>query len=185
MKWEDILTPYDLYEFMKRNIEYGFVSNYNYKIYTRKSLQNNSLYEKLLFESYYLQTPDELLKTKCGLCYDQVELARFWLEHNNYKVYTFFSKGHNHAFLIYEANGFFYLFERTFININGIHAFPSLESAINYYKANEALFNNKSIDDILVYPYQDVLFGCSFFDFIYYATKENKDSNVLKLVNKE
>jgi hypothetical protein len=183
MKWEDILTPYDLYAFMKNNISYGFVSNYDQKIYTRKSLNNDPLYDRLILESYFLQTPEEVLKNKCGICFDQVELARYWLESNNYKVHTFFSKGHNHAFLIYEANGFFYLFERTFITINGIHAFRNLEEAVNFYKSAEALFNNKSIDDILVCPYQDVLFGCSFFDFILYASRDIGASLALKKEN--
>ena len=35
MKYEEIKTPEELYEFMKCNIKYGFVSGFDNKTYTR------------------------------------------------------------------------------------------------------------------------------------------------------
>jgi hypothetical protein len=174
MCFNEITTPYDLYYFMKENIIYGFVSNYDNKIYTRKGLNNDLIYDRLIIESYFLQTPAELLENKCGVCYDQVEFARFWLEYNNYNVYTFFTPIHNHAFLIYEKNNNFYLFETTLKPINGIHEFQTLDDAINFFKGIESIYNNKKMEDILIYPYDNVVYGCSFFDFISNIVKDNK-----------
>ena len=36
----------------------------------------------LLLNYYYLQTPEELLESKCGICYDQVEFIREFLKYN-------------------------------------------------------------------------------------------------------
>ena len=53
------------------NIEYGFKDeNGNNIIYDTEKWDNN------FNDFYYLQTSDELLKSKCGVCWDQTELER-------------------------------------------------------------------------------------------------------------
>ena len=51
-----------------------------------------------------IQDGNSLLQTRYGTCYDQVEFARKWFLENNYEVFTFFSKYHNHSFLIYNSS---------------------------------------------------------------------------------
>ena len=98
---KNIQSVEHLYNFMRENIKYGFISSIDKKAYRRVEVNDDELYEKMLIESYYLQTPEELLKSKYGLCYDQVELERKWLLDKGYKVLTFFSTHHNHSFLIF------------------------------------------------------------------------------------
>lgn len=172
MEYNDIKSPQELYQFMKENITYGFVSNYDNKPYTRKNLNDDNLYNRLILESYFLQTPEEVLITKHGICFDQVELARHWLINNGYKVHTFFIKGHNHCILIYEDNSKFCFFERSFKKINGIHEFFSLEDAVYFYKLSESIYSNIDINQIEVYEYNEVVFGCNFLDFCYRITEE-------------
>lgn len=172
MQYNDIKTPQELYQFMKENIIYGFVSDYNYLPYTRDCLNDNNLYDRLILESYFLQTPQEVLNTKHAICFDQVEFARTWFLNNGYRVYTFFVKGHNHCILIYEDNNKFYFFERTLKKIIGIHEFSTLEEAIYFYKLKESIFCNIDINDIEIYEYDTVVFGCGFLDFCYHITEE-------------
>ena len=163
--FEKVKTPEELYTYMKENIIYGFVSNYNQVAYTRTSLNDDALYNRLLFESYYLQTPAEILESKHGLCWDQVELVRYWLTRHGYNVFTFFIKLRNHAIIIYEKNNKFYWFERTFKPLNGIREFSSLNNALIFIRKAEAIVNNVEPFEIEVFKYDEVVFGCDFSTF--------------------
>ena len=165
MTFEKLKTPEELYVFMKENIAYGFVSNYNQMIYTPKSFNNYELYNRLLYESYYLQTPAEVLESKHGLCWDQVELVRYWLMMHGYNVYTFFIKIRNHAVIIYEKDNRFYWFERTFKPLNGIRKFSSLSAVLNFIRKAEAIVNKVELFDIDIFKYDEVVFGSDFYTF--------------------
>ncbi len=84
------------------------------------------------FESfYYLQTPEELLKTKCGVCWDQVELERQLFTRDNIDVKTFFiyisddDMLPSHTFLIYEDNNKYYWFEHSWGKYKGIYEYDN------------------------------------------------------------
>lgn len=163
MNYIDVKTPKELYDFMKENIDYGFFSNYDKKTHTRTNMNNDELYEKLLYGSYSLQKPEELLNTKCGICYDQVELERKWFEDNGYKVYTYYTPFHNHAFLIYIDDNGYNWFERTIKEFNGIHNKKTLEEMLDYYKRLQL---DNGTDEIKFYKYDNVKFHCGFENFI-------------------
>ena len=55
--------------YVMNDIEYGFKDQNGKNIIYDKEKWNNEFYD-----FYYLQTPNELLKTKCGVCWDQDEL---------------------------------------------------------------------------------------------------------------
>ena len=62
-------------------------------------------------KDYILETPEEVKKNKIGLCWDQVEYLRDYLEKKNVKVKTYFLIYYEgicptHTFLIYEENYF-------------------------------------------------------------------------------
>ena len=68
------------------NIEYGFKDELGNNIKDT----NPQKWEKDFFNTiYYLQTPEELLKSKCGVCWDQVELERKLFQENNIKFKTY------------------------------------------------------------------------------------------------
>ena len=41
-------------------------------------------------EFYKLQSPDEVLKNKIGVCWDQVELERYWFKKHGYEIKTIY-----------------------------------------------------------------------------------------------
>ena len=80
---------------------------------------------------YYLQSPEELLKSKCGVCWDQVELERKIMQDNNIKVKSYFiyivdkDKLPSHTFLTYESNNKYYWFEHSWGKYRGIHEYET------------------------------------------------------------
>lgn len=134
MEFQDIKKPEDLLDFMSSNITYGFVGK-NGKIYTNPASDEwNDWYKECL-----VQTGDEVLDTKVGTCWDQVELERIWFEKNNFEFKTFFiwfekyngDDYPSHTFLIYKSNNKYYWFENSFGIYRGIHEFNGEIDAIN------------------------------------------------------
>ena len=85
-------------------------------------------------ENYQLQSPNELLKSKLGVCYDQVELERYYFSSHSEKVTTYciiyeapdHHKTRTHTFLTYEKEGKHYWFEHAWEKFQGIHEYNSL-----------------------------------------------------------
>ncbi len=166
MEFNDVKNPRQLYEFMRENIKYGFISSYDMLVYSRKEIRNSELYEQLLFNSYFLQSPDSVLKSKYGLCYDQVEFARSWFSYNNYLVKTYFTKYHNHSFLVYYDNNSYNLFETTFKGSNGIYPFDNMEEVFDKYIEMQLSCAKSDInDDINIIEYSKPLYGQNFYQF--------------------
>ena len=152
MKYKDIKTPKDLLKFMEENITDGFVdkSGNKYTDLFSKEWQDN------WYSNCVVQTGKNILKTKIGTCWDQVELERLWFKGNNYQFKTIFmifelNKINNlptHTCLIYKELDKYYWFEHSFYNNRGIHEFNSYNEAINYIKNKqlEHAINNYKID---------------------------------------
>lgn len=168
MEYSDVKTPVDLYLFMKENIKYGFYSTYDNDTHRRVDMNDDMLYELLLFHSYYLQSPKELLISKHGICFDQVEFERDWFVKKGYEVYTFFTPHHNHCFLVFKDENGYNWFERTIKELNGIHTKKSLEELLYHYKYVQGNMNLK------LYEYDSVTFGVDVCNFIDSITKNDK-----------
>lgn len=141
MEFKKINSPKELLEFMSNNIKYGYVSK-NGKIYDN---QDSSSYWDDWYINCLVQTGEEVLKTKVGTCWDQVELERLWFENNNYEFKTFFIRFEvnkendypTHTFLLYKKDNKWYWFENSFEASRGIHEFCSIHDAINYVKEKQ------------------------------------------------
>jgi hypothetical protein len=134
-------TPADLLDFMNKNIVYGFVSRSGKKYLD----QNSKSWDNDWFEKCIVQSGEELLKTKCGTCWDQVELERKWFNEHNYRFQTIFlwfgipepNDYPTHAFLVFNKNDKWYWFEHSFEKYAGIHKFDSLNKLIGYIKSRQ------------------------------------------------
>ncbi len=121
-------------EIMKtmETIEYGFKDENNQNIIN----VNLEKWDNDFDVFYYLQEPQELLKTKCGVCWDQVELERKLFNDNkiNCLTYFIFIKDNDllpsHTFLIFELNNSFYWFEHSWYKYKGIHKYISKEELL-------------------------------------------------------
>lgn len=160
MKYIDIKTPLDLYIFMKENIKYGFVNQKD--IILKRKAVSDFYYEEELFRNYKFQCAAEVILNKYGLCYDQNELMRYWLESHNYEVFTFYSPIRNHSFLVYKDNDKYIWIETTYKKISGMYEFDSLEDLLKFYITIQGQREN-------IYEYSNKNYGCNFYDFITFA----------------
>ena len=92
---------------MNKNISYGYLGKNN-KIY----MPNDPNFDKDWLDNYILETPYDILSTKVGNCWDQVEFERNWFENNNYEYKTIYNQVllnydnsyPTHTFLVYKEN---------------------------------------------------------------------------------
>lgn len=135
MKYDEITTPNELGKFMTQNIHYGYLGK-NKKIYTE---ENRKEFDENWLKEYKLESPQELLTTHYGTCWDEVELERDWFTKHNYEIKTIFiwfdiNETNNlptHTFLVYKENNKWYWFEK-----GGIGEFSKLEYLLDYVKEN-------------------------------------------------
>lgn len=122
-----------------RNIEYGF------KDKNGANLINSESWDKNFYNFYYLLSPEELLHSKCGVCWDQVELERKLFNDANINCDTYFiyiddnENLPSHTFLIFQLNDKYYWFEHSWYDMKGIHEYDNIKALLNDVK-------NKFID---------------------------------------
>lgn len=178
----NIKNEYELLEFMKENIRYGFLTKEG-----KKYFPGDDNYNEIWFEDGIVQTGDNVLKTLVGTCWEQVEFERKWFEDNNIKVRTFFfwyeiEKENNyptHTILTYKKNNKFYWFENAFDFHRGIHEYDSIDELINdvkikYHKCTMNMINakNEDINLIRIYEYKKINIDMSIDEYINYVTSK-------------
>ena len=123
-------NQYELLDFMN-DISYGYMD----KDENIHKEMDNSFADNFALESYM-----EVLNNKIGICWDQVELERYFFENKNIKHNTYFivhydnDKCPTHTFLIYEDNNKYYWFEHSWELYSGIHEYDSEELALKDIK---------------------------------------------------
>ena len=113
-------TEFDVMELMS-DIEYGWVDQDNQK--------HVGDYDSFPYH-YKLQSPKEVMKNKLGVCFDQVELERYYFK--GYDIKTYFiiyyddNNYPNHTFLTFQKNNKYYWFEHSWEVYRGIHEYNTL-----------------------------------------------------------
>lgn len=146
LKINNLNTIEQLFNFIKHEISYGWLD--------QKGNQHPGINNAL---EYYLQSPEELLINKIGICWDITELSRCFFENmTTFKIETYY--------LFYEDN----------------KGCPS-HTILVFYKEDkvywfEAMFNNPSNDESGIYKYYNIEFLLKDFikKFIHYQISENK-----------
>lgn len=109
-------------------------------------------------DEYILQPPKEVIKNQIGVCWDQVELERFYFKNVNNSIKTFFivhydgDKCPTHTFLTFEKNDYYYWFEHSWEKFRGIHKYNTIKELLKDVKNKFIKFelNNKYIEENLV-----------------------------------
>lgn len=141
MKEFEIKIPEDILEFMKENIEYGWIDiNGNKHIKTMKDFRR----------LYITTTVHQTLKYGIGTCIDQVNLMHYFFNKINVKNKMFCCRifepdnynnleeeEHMHCFLLYYLNGKVYHIEHPNFEKIGIYEYnnekEAVSSIVNYY----------------------------------------------------
>ncbi len=116
---------------------------------------------KTFSDDYILQSPEELINNKIGICWDQVELERECFK--NYKsLKTFFLVHYDndicptHTFLTYEKDNKYYWFEHSWKKFKGIHEYNSLNDLlinVKQYFVEFELKNNYDENNLIMRKY--------------------------------
>ena len=147
------LSKKELFQYVKKNIKYGFVDKKGKK-YFQNDLENVDI-----DELYVLQSPNEVISNKCAWCWDIVELYRYYFENNVIKSETYYLQYKNdklnihntHTFIIYNENKKWYsIDDNSSSNDVGIFEYNSKQEAIdnisNLFKCWIKEINN--LDDL-------------------------------------
>lgn len=175
-----IKSPESLLKFMQTNVKYGvktmdgllhFVNDVDFDDAWRNGL---------------VQTGDEMTKTLCGTCWDQVELERKWFIDNDYVVKSFFiwyemiekNDLPTHAFLAYIKDGKWAWFENSmepriqeFNSINDL----LIKAVDEYHKSTEIQQTMTPPDrsKIKVYEYPEITHDMRVDEYINFVTKSD------------
>lgn len=137
------------------DFDYGLVDKYGKRVVKPDSPNWHDEFYKV----YYLQTPEELLKSKCGVCWDFVELERKLFQDNMFKVKTYFIyivddvNLLSHAFLTFEKNDKFYWFENSWDKYRGIHEYETSAKLILDVKYKFKRDNKYNGENVFIYEY--------------------------------
>ncbi len=120
-------------------------------------------------EVYYLQKPQDLLNTKIGLCFDQVELERFLLSKYGFNLRTYYllyqdgPLGPAHAFLLYKSNDRYYWIENAWYKYKGIHEYETKDLAfLDISKKFAQTIVNCKKDKLKLYEYDKPRSGSNY-----------------------
>lgn len=122
-------------------------------------------------EDYYLQSPKQLLESKIGICFDQVELERELFSKTNVEFRTYFINYGNeeaaHSFLVYKDDNKYYWFENAWVKYKGIHEYDSKEELfkdVSYKFVNT--IKDGDINRVKLYVYDKPRYGINYNKFI-------------------
>lgn len=162
----DFYEPKEVLELMD-NIKYGWND------------ESGNFYDDLCvtnYAKYKLLKPKEIIKRGTGVCWDQVEVERYYLKNNKLDIKTmfiFYEDGINdesHTFLTYRKDGKYYWFEHAWKDFRGIFEYTTEDKLIQDVKKKfVATLKSKNIDDSLMHCYvyekpKRVLTGDEFYE---------------------
>ena len=141
-------------------IEYGWVD----------ASGNKHMDMKNFSDAYALQSPEKLLDSRLGVCWDQVELERKLFNDAGVKVRSFFIVHYDnnmcptHTFILFKHNGKIYWYEHAWAILRGLHEFDSFKQAISYVRKkfiDNELHSKYNPQHLVIYEYGTPSYGLS------------------------
>lgn len=146
--------------------------------------------DNIFNSNYKLQSPNQILNSKVGVCWDQVELERYYFEQTNLIFKTYFivhydnNKCPTHTFLIYNKNNKIYWFEHSWNKYKGIHEYNNINELLKDIKQKfitTELNNNYNSSNLVIYEYTKPKYGIGVLDF-YKHCETGKQVNQKELI---
>jgi hypothetical protein len=144
---------------MMNEIEYGWID---------KNGNKNYVVDESFSDNYFLQSPKQLLDTKIGVCWDQVELERRLFKNSKCELKTYFichydgDRCPSHTFLTYVKNNKFCWFEHSWANFKGIHEFDNEKQLLDEVKNKfilEELNGEYNENNLIIREYSKPKYG--------------------------
>lgn len=150
---------------LMKNVEYGWLDKNNNK--------HNKVDEQYS-DNYILQSPNEVIKNKVGVCWDQVELERYYFKGNSWNTKTYFivhydsDKCPTHTFLTFEKDNKYYWFEHSWERFRGIHEYTTLKALLVDVRdkfIKYELNNNYTKENLCIYHYKKPKYHLNVLEF--------------------
>lgn len=120
----------DFFKYCQSEFEYGWID--------QDGIRHSGINDG---NSYYLQSPKELVKSKLGICWDRTELYRDWFKNMTnlkFETYYIFYEDNagcpSHTILVFYKNDKVYWFEPMFQAVDnyysGIHEYDNINSLL-------------------------------------------------------
>ena len=130
-----------------QDIKYGFADD------LKNVYDDDESFDTIFFSKYRLQIADTLISTKYGVCWDQVELERYYLEEENIMSKSYFIVKYDnkncptHTFIVIDDDKNYYWLEHSWEKYRGIHIYDSLELLLKDVKEKFTIFNKDNGDN--------------------------------------
>ena len=156
MTFQEVKTPEQLMTCLDQNFEYGVIDNSGNKC----SDSNSNEFQLICDTQWKLRSVEEMLKDGVGHCYDQVEIERDWFTKKGFEVKTFWisayqeeieNSGFSHAYLIYQDNGMWKLFEHSDFFNRGIYTFKTIKDAVKWQSEHQIKFAENCVKPLKQY----------------------------------
>jgi len=176
----NIKNPQDIMKVMGQ-IKYGFKTKQGEIINQESSHWDDQTY---FYKNYKLQSPEELLQSKYGVCWDQCELQRVLFDEYLKLDFTVYytecdnADKESHSLLVYEYDNKYYWFEHSWNEYEGIHQYDSIKSLfeeVSKYIKKNAKSLTKSVN---WYSFHKPEYGISVMSFMKMAKLKRKISIV-------
>lgn len=163
----NIWNYYNEFEIMNlmESVEYGWID---------KNGSKHNFVDEAYVDNYVLQSPNEVMKNKVGVCFDQVELERYYFKGNDWNIETYFivyydnDRCTTHTFLIYKNNNKYYWFEHVWERFKGIHEYNTKKDLlldVRYKFIKYQLNNRYDNENLVIYEYKKPKYHISVIDF--------------------
>ena len=124
-------------------------------------------------DDYRLQSPEEVLESKVGVCWDQVELEReLFKDYENVKTYFIVhyddAKCPTHTFLTYTKDGKVYWFEHAWEMYRGVHEYASIRELLKDVRSKFIdceIHGDYQKDKLVIHEYSKPKYGIGVIDF--------------------
>lgn len=155
-KNNDLITIEKFFQYTKNQFKYGWID--------QNEKQHNGINDAL---TYSLQSPQELLNSKIGICWDMTELYRYYFKNMTslkYETYYLFyddNKGcPSHSILVFYNDNKVYWFEPMFKDdicyYSGIHEYQSILELLKDFK--KTFIKNAILKNFISNNYNDLNF---------------------------
>ena len=141
-----------------KDIEYGWFDS--------KGSKHHKISEGLA-RNFRFQSPEELLKSKIGICFETLELNRQLLKDKNIESKSYFmviphGKFFSHTLLVTKDDKKVYWIESSLKNHEGVHEYNSLQELFTFMIDNFDIVTaheNYNKEDIRIFEYKTPRYG--------------------------
>lgn len=159
---------------LMENIEYGWVNLSHEKMY--------HLDDTFSLE-YRLLSPKEVLSYRIGVCWDQVELERYYLRGNCLPIQTYFlvyydeSQCPTHTFLTFQKEGKYYWMEHAWEKFRGLRSYDTLKDLLTDVRncfIDVQLHQVFEPQNLCLFAYKKPSYGITVLEFYHHCEKGEK-----------